>query len=152
MDTSNPENYVGYCGIFCNACGIRQGKIKNAVEDLRKIIASYGFDKIMPELSEWEPSLKHYKEFEQVMDGLVKFFGECPSCLEGGGDPNCKVRSCAQEKNLRTCVECIEAKDCENLAPYRKYYEEALKAFKENDIKKYAEEMQKKVDNGYCIS
>lgn len=148
---SNPENYVGYCGLYCNACGIRQGKIKNAVANLRQVIESYGFDKIMPELSKYEPSLKHYKEFERVMEGLVKLFGGCPGCLEGGGDPNCKVRTCAQEKTLRTCMECGDAKDCENLAPYRKYYEEALKVVKEHDLQTYAKAMQKKVDKGLSV-
>jgi len=149
METSNPADFVGHCGLYCNACGIRQGKIKNAVKNLHNIIASYGFDRIMPELSQWEPSFKHYNEFEQVMNGLVKLFGDCPGCLQGGGDPNCKVRSCAKQKNYRTCTECSEANNCENLAPYRKYYEIALKSIKQNDIRTYAEEMQKKVDKGY---
>ncbi|MCK4434643.1 hypothetical protein KAU92_04060 [Candidatus Bathyarchaeota archaeon] len=45
METSNPADFVGYCGLYCNACGIRQGKIKNAVDNLRNVIAAYGFDK-----------------------------------------------------------------------------------------------------------
>jgi hypothetical protein len=151
METSNPVDLVGYCGIYCNACGIRQGKIKNAVDNLRNIIASYGFDKIMPELSKYESSLEHYNEFEQVMNGIVKLFGDCPGCLQGGGDPNCKVRSCAKQKNYRTCIECGEAKYCESLAPYRKYYESALEVIKQNGIGKYAAGMQKKVDKGYSI-
>jgi hypothetical protein len=151
METTDPADLVGFCGLYCNACGIRQGKIKNAVDNLHNIIAGYGFDKIMPELSQWEPSLKHYSEFEQVMSGLVKLFGDCPGCLQGGGDPNCKVRSCAKQKGYRTCTECNEAIDCENLNPYRRYYEVALKSIKQNDIRKYAEEMQRKVDNGYSV-
>lgn len=149
MEKANLADLVGYCGLYCNACGIRQGKIRNAVENLRSTIASYGFDKIMPELSQWEPSLKHYNKFDQVMNGLVKLFGECPSCLQGGGDPNCKVRTCANQKNYRTCTECREAENCENLTPYRKYYEAAFKSIKQSDIKRYAEEMQRKVDEGY---
>lgn len=149
METTHPADFVGYCGLYCNACGIRQEKIKTAVKNLNNIITAYGFDKIMPELSQWEPSFKHYKEFEQVMNGLVKLFGDCPGCLQGGGDPNCKVRSCAKERNFRTCTECGDADNCEHLTPYRKYYEIALKNIREGDIKKYAEEMQKKVDEGY---
>jgi hypothetical protein len=149
MGRSKLADFIGYCGLYCNACGIRQGKIKNAVEDLRGVIASYGFDKIMPELSKYEPSFEHYDEFEEVMNGLVKLFGECPGCLQGGGDPNCKVRACAKEKKFRTCTECNEADNCEKLAPYRKYYEVACKGIKQKDIQKYAEMMQKKVEDGY---
>lgn len=151
MAKTDLSSLVGYCGLYCNACGIRQGKIKNAVNNLRNIIAVYGFDKIMPELAKWEPSFKHYDDFRQVMNGLVKMFGGCPSCLKGGGDPNCKVRLCAMQKGYRTCAECSEAETCEKLAPYRKGYglSLTLKTIKQKDIGRYAEEMQKKVDEGY---
>ena len=152
MTTTGASSFVGYCGLYCNACGIRQEKIKNAVNNLRGIIAHYGFDKMMPELAKWEPSFKHYSEFNQVMDGLVKMFGDCPGCLQGGGDPNCKVRKCAKEKNYRTCAECDEAETCEPLAPYRKGYKgltPAFKSIKQNGVTRYAEEMQKKVNEGY---
>jgi len=152
MAETDLSSLVGYCGLYCNACGIRQQKIKGAVDNLRGIVATYGFDKIMPELANWEPSFKHYKEFDQVMDGLVKLFGDCPSCLQDGGDPNCKVRSCAKQKGYRTCAECNEAENCENLAPYCKGYKgltQALQNIRQNGIDEYAEEMEKKVTKGY---
>jgi len=153
MATTDPSQFVGYCGLYCNACGIRQEKIKTAVNNLRSIIATYGFDKILPELANWEPSFKHYEEFNRVMDGLVKMFGDCPGCLQGGGDPDCKVRACAKQRGYRTCAECNEAETCEKLTPYRKGYKglaPALQSVKQNGIGRYAEEMQKKVDEGYC--
>ena len=151
MAETDPSSLVGYCGLFCNACGIRQGKMKTAVNNLRDILATYGFDKIMPELSRWEPSFKNYKEFDQVMDGLVKMFGDCPGCLQGGGDPNCKVRSCVKQKGYRTCAECSETETCEKLAPYLRGYglTAALQSIRKKDIQSYAEEMQRKVDGGY---
>jgi hypothetical protein len=151
MATTDPANFVGYCGLYCNLCGIRQEKIKTTVNNLRDIIAAYGFDKIIPELTKWEPSFKHYNEFDQVMDGLVKMFGGCPGCFQGGGDPNCKARSCAKQRGFRTCAECDEAEICENLAPYRKGYKgllPGLQSIRQNGIGRYAEEMQKKVDDG----
>jgi hypothetical protein len=151
MAETDPTNLVSYCGLFCNACGIRQGKIKTAVNNLRDIIAVYGFDKLMPELAEWEPSFRHYNEFYQVMDGLVKMFGSCPGCLQGGGDPNCKVRSCTKQKGYRTCAECSEAEACETLAPYREGYglATALQSIRQDGIEGYAQKMLKKVDEGY---
>ena len=152
MTETGTSGFVGYCGLYCNACGIRQQKIKNAVTSLRGIIAHYGFDKMMPELAKWEPSLKHYAEFDQVMNGLVTIFGDCPGCLHGGGDPSCKVRTCAKEKAYRTCAECNEAETCEFLAPYRKGYAVlnlALQNIKKNGVEKYAEEMQRNVNKGY---
>ena len=154
MAETDLASLVGYCGLYCNACGIRQGKIKTAVNNLRDIIAVYGFDKMMPELAKWEPSFKHYDEFNQVMDSLITMFGGCPGCLQGGGDPNCKVRSCTKQKGYRTCAECNETETCEKLAPYREGYglTPALQSIKQNGIKGYAEEMQRKVDEGYSYT
>ncbi len=152
MATADPANFVGCCGLYCNACGIRQEKIKIAVNNLRGIIAHYSFDKMMPELAKWEPSLKHYTEFDQVMNGLVKLFGDCPGCLQGGGDPSCKVRECVKKKGFRTCAECDLAATCEPLTPYRKGYKglaPALQNIKQSGIGRYAREMQKKVGKGY---
>jgi len=47
----NPRSLVSYCGLYCGACGIRQGRIKQAIENLRKMLGAYGFDKITPELA-----------------------------------------------------------------------------------------------------
>lgn len=149
MDATDFVNYIGYCGLYCNACRIRQGKMKEAVNNLRDIIASFGFDKIMPDLAKWEPSFQHYDGFKQVMDGLVKTFGYCPGCLENGGSPDCKIRSCAKQKGYRTCTKCAEAKSCQKLEPERKHFELALQTINESGIKDYAEKMQKKVDKGY---
>jgi len=155
MTTTDLANLVGYCGLYCNACGIRQEKIKTVVNNLRDIISAYGFDKMMPELAKWEPNFKHYKEFNKVMEGLVKMFGDCPSCLQGGGDPNCKVRICAKQKGYRICAECSETEICEYLAPYRKGYKgltSDLRTVKQKNIEKFDEGMQKKVDEGYSYT
>ena len=52
----SPKNLVGYCGLYCGACGIHQGKIKQAVENLQKTISPYGFDKFTSKLAEYEPA------------------------------------------------------------------------------------------------
>jgi hypothetical protein len=149
MVATDTVNSVAYCGLYCNACRIRQEKVKEAVTNLRDTIASFGIEKSVPELANWEPSFKHYDEFKQVMDGLTKIFGYCAGCLENGGDPNCKVRLCARQKGYRTCSVCTEAQSCQKLNPYRKYFEPALQSIKESGIKDYAEKMQKRVDEGY---
>ncbi|MCK4953697.1 DUF3795 domain-containing protein, partial [Candidatus Bathyarchaeota archaeon] len=106
---------------------------------------------MMPELAMKDPSFKHYNEFDQVLDGLVKLFDGCPGCFQGGGDPNCKARSCAKQRGFRTCAECDEAETCENLAPYLKGYKgllPGLQSIRQNGIGRYAEEVQKEVDEG----
>lgn len=144
---SDPTGLVGYCGLYCEACDIYQGAFKERVEQLRDIIKRYGFDKAMPELTKWEPSFKHYKEFESVLDGLIKMFGSCPSCLGDGGDPDCKVRQCAKQKGYTTCAECNEAFTCEKLKPYLN--KETLERIREIGVASWAEKMHEKVNTGF---
>jgi hypothetical protein len=145
----NPKNLVGYCGLYCGACGIYQGKIRQAVENLRKIIGYYGFDKISADLAKWEPAFQHYREFEGVLDGLVKIFGECPACVAGGGDPSCAIRECCKPRGYTTCAECAEMGTCEKLQRYP-FDKGELQKIKSMGINKWVEEMQKKVARGYC--
>lgn len=146
----NPENLMGYCGLFCGACGIYRGKIKQAVENLRGVIGAYGFDKIASELAKWEPAFQHYAEFEDVMNGFVKIFGGCPSCIKSGGDPNCAVRECCKQKAYATCAECADVEKCEKLRRYGPRALEGVRKIRAEGIGKWAEEMEKKVDAGYC--
>jgi len=146
----SPRELVGYCGIFCGACGIYQGRIKEAVENLRKVIGAYGFDKIGPELAKWNPAFKNYAEFEQVLDGFIKLFSECPGCVVGGGNPDCVIRPCCSPKKYATCIECVEMDTCEKLLREVGSLEN-LKRIKAAGVDKWAKEMQKKVEAGYCM-
>lgn len=145
----NTKKLVSYCGLYCGAYGIRQGRIKQGVENLRKVICAYGFDKIAPELAKWEPSMQHYPEFEEVMNGLVKLFGECPGCVEGGGDPGCAIRTCCKQKAYAICVDCADMDKCEKLERYGQA-SRRLQEIKTKGVENWAERMQKKVAKGYC--
>jgi hypothetical protein len=145
----NPMDLVGRCGLYCGACGIRQGKIKQAVENLRKVTSTYGFDKAAPELAKWEPAFQHYKEYEEVMNGWVRMFGTCPSCIKGGGDPGCAVRTCSTQKGFVTCAECGEMDTCAKVKQYGPRAIEGLHKIKALGVDKWASEMQKKVSAGY---
>ncbi len=144
-----PRELVGYCGLYCGACGIRQGRIRQAVENLRKVVSAYGFDKAAPELAKWEPAFGHYAEFEKVLDGFAKLLGNCPGCVAGGGDPGCVVRQCCKQKAYATCAECGEMDTCEKLARSPSGLED-LRRIRVVGAGRWAEEMQKRVDAGYC--
>ncbi|MEM4703655.1 MAG: DUF3795 domain-containing protein [Candidatus Bathyarchaeia archaeon] len=143
------KNLIAYCGLYCGACGLYQGKIKQAVENLRGIMATYGFDKFASELARWEPSFRHYPEFEKVMDGILKLFSECPTCEAGGGPPACPIRECCKPKGYTTCVECPEMGTCEKVQQ-RDWITKRLKEIKEKGLENWAEEMREKVEKGYC--
>jgi len=142
------ESLVGYCGLYCGACGIYQGRIKQAVENLRKIMGYYGFDKIASELMTWEQSFQHYAEYEKVLDGIVKLFGECPGCVSGGGDPNCSIRQCCAPRGYATCAECGDLEECPKL--WRRGHMKELQRIRAMGVEEWARHMQKKVEAGYC--
>lgn len=147
--STNPKDLVGYCGLYCGACGIYQQRVTRAVENLRKVISAYGFDKITTDLAKWEPAFQHYPEFENVMTGLVKLFGSCPGCIQGGGNPECILRACSKQKTYATCAECNEMETCEKLQRYP-WAKGELRKIKKIGVDKWANEMQEKVAAGYC--
>lgn len=149
---AKPTDLIGYCGLYCGACGIYQGKIKTAVENLQNTIKAYGFNTIADQLANWEPAFKHHKEFEQVLEAYAKLFDECPGCIGGGGDPECKVRNCAKEKGYTTCTECKEMATCQHLEQWRKSpdFQQRMQRIKQVGAAKYAKEMEDKVKAGYC--
>jgi len=140
---------LGYCGLYCGACGIHQGRIKQAVENLRKTIYAYGFNKIAHELVKYEPAFQHYEEFEKVLDGFEKTFGECPGCFAGGGDPSCIIRLCCKQKGYAVCVECAEMGTCKKLLSQVGTLDN-LKRIKAKGKANWVKEMEKKVKLGYC--
>lgn len=118
------------------------------VENLRKVIGAWGFDKAAPELAKYDPVFKNYTEFEGVLDGFAKLLGECLGCVAGGGNPSCVIRQCCKQKNYSTCVECVEMDTCEKLL--REVGSINMKRIKALGVDKWAKEMQKRVDEGYC--
>ena len=143
------KELVGHCGLYCGACGIYQERIKQAIVNLRKVIGAYGFDKMASDLAKWEPAFVRYPEFESVLDGFARLLGDCPGCAGGGGDPRCAVRECCKEKDYAICVECMEFSSCEKLQRVVQSLD-GLRRIKAVGVDEWAEEMQKKVDAGYC--
>lgn len=53
--------------------GIYRGRIKLAVENLRKTIGAYGFDRIAPELVKWDPAFKNYGSSKELVSFLTSY-------------------------------------------------------------------------------
>ena len=82
------EEYLSYCGYRCDQCPGYHGNIESD-EDRRQVQA------------DWVKYYDYKAELEDV---------ECGGCGAdtGDGNPNCKVRPCAIEKNVATCAGCGE--------------------------------------------
>lgn len=109
-------------------------------------MGAFGFDKSYSELAKWEPAFKNYREFEEVLAGIVRLFGSCPGCAAGGGDPNCAIRDCCREKTYTTCADCPKLNKCE-VAQGRVQMEELMRISKMG-VKMWANEMQRKAGVG----
>jgi hypothetical protein len=118
---------------------------------LREVLDAYQLGEIAKEAKEWDPMLAHYPQFEEVLKSLMKMFGECSSCLEGGGPPSCAIRDCCKENGFSTCAECSKM-PCDKLQPQVQGYKghvAMLHKIKEIGKDRWAEEMEEKVKEGF---
>lgn len=102
-----------YCGLYCGACAIKNGQIRDAARSLQDMLNAYQYSEWAPMVAEYFPAVKGWNEFEGVMGWLMS--QDCPTCLGGGGNPDCAIRICAKEKGLAGCWECSED-PCDKLA------------------------------------
>jgi len=107
---------IGFCGLFCGDCPSHTGVIADLCRDLRKELRYYNFDKTAQSLA----TISFFKEFQkyqdcyEVLGAMVKL--RCRNaCRAGGGNPWCKIRKCAQKKNLNGCWECSDFESCDKL-------------------------------------
>jgi len=148
---SDESSLVGYCGLYCGACAIYQQMVKKRAEQLLEVLNAYQFREIAKEAKEWDPNLGHYSQFEEVLQSLMKMFGECPGCLTGGGPPVCLIRDCCKQNGFSTCAECNKM-PCDKLEPQIQGYTghlDMLRRIREIGTDKWAKEMESKVKEGF---
>ena len=139
-----------YCGLYCGACDIYQKRIGQHGGELKRILDAYKFD----EFAHLVPGLEDYKTFDKTLGTIVTFFGQCPNCQNGGGDPECKIRKCAKEKEYRSCVDCpsIPCDKFDLILGSNPRLRDDLKDIKEVGLDKWCQDQQVKVDKGFRYS
>jgi hypothetical protein len=115
-NTSNDENLIAYCGLYCEDCHGFNGKIPDLARDLRKELRASKYEKFAGFISNYSFG-KDFAEYEtcyKVLGAIVKF--RCrKGCKNGGGSPFCKIRKCAQKKEIEGCWLCNEFQTCKKL-------------------------------------
>jgi hypothetical protein len=101
---ANVESQIGYCGIWCGSCVAGNGVLRDLSARYEKLIRDYA-------VKEWAPKNFDFDEFLKGVASLKEIW-LCPGCIQGGGQDNCEIRSCAKNKNLAECSECIETQNC----------------------------------------
>lgn len=135
----NHAETIAYCGLYCAGCPNHLGTIANLARDLRKELRTYRFDKTAEVLGSlpFFKSFKNYDDCYEVLGAMVKM--RCKNtCRNGGGNPFCKIRKCAQKKKLMGCWECEVFETCEKLETLEPNHGKAhiknLKAIKKKGI------------------
>jgi len=137
---------VSYCGVCCGFCGV-QVRIPKMAEELKRFVEAYGY-------GEWIGHITQDFNFENFVKGLEWFANSgCPSCLQGGGMPNCEVRNCCTARGLKNCYFCEDFLKCEKLGYQKETYkiDENYRRIKEigyeNWLKEQEEKLRQSFDN-----
>jgi len=106
------KKYICYCGLYCENCAV-MAKVAPASKVLYAEMQKAGFEEII--------------NFIPGGDGFWAFLksmateGICVSCHEGGGNPACAVRVCAQKKGVEICAACASY-PCEKFEAFSEGY------------------------------
>ena len=106
------RKYACYCGLYCENCAVKV-KVEPAAKALYEEMMKLGFDKIMSFFPDGE-------KFWSFLKGMSTE-GVCISCKAGSGNPTCKVRQCAKEKNVEMCALC-ESYPCDYFTDFFEGY------------------------------
>ena len=101
-----------YCGLYCENCAVKV-KVEPAAKVLYDEMNKLGFEEIVSFFPDGEKFWSFLKN--------MTVQGVCNSCKAGSGNPACKVRVCAQEKNVEMCAFC-ENYPCNSLSELFKGY------------------------------
>ncbi len=97
------------------------------------------------------PGLEGYETFDKVLTNIITFFGQCPNCQKGGGNPECQIRICSKEKGYQSCAEC-DSFPCEKVQVIIDSYplaKDNILEIRKIGLEKWAQNQQEKVDNGF---
>ena len=91
-------------------------------------------------------------EFRNFMKGLDWFANSgCKGCLQRGGMPNCEVRTCCKEKDLRNCYSCGDFAKCEKLEYQKSTYKinESYDRISQMGYENWLKEQKEKASRGF---
>ncbi|MBO3797377.1 MAG: DUF3795 domain-containing protein [Thermoproteota archaeon] len=135
---------IGFCGVCCNHCGMRE-RIPEMARNLKRFIDAYGY-------AEWIRNVARGFDFDDLMKGLDWFANSgCPGCLKGGGMPRCEVRACCLQRGLNNCYFCEEFSGCEKLGYQKETYriEENYERIRQVGYVKWLREQERKTEENY---
>ena len=104
------DDLMAYCGLDCGQCFGYTKTISEAAKELRRTMRAEKMKQAWPSM----PFLGDYDSFKKSLDALAGI--RCKGCRDGGGNPWCKIRACAQKRGYESCAQCDEFESCQKLA------------------------------------
>ena len=91
--------YITYCGLYCRLCATA-GRIPRQAQALRDTMAKEGYEFFGHEIV-------GFTDFWGYLTRLSKQDQTCLGCRGGCGNPTCKIRQCARQREVEICpVDC----------------------------------------------
>ncbi|MEJ2250415.1 MAG: DUF3795 domain-containing protein [Candidatus Lokiarchaeota archaeon] len=105
------EKLVAYCGLYCGSCGwrFRFPILADALHEALEPMKDLFIDSM-----EQDKEKESFETFWEYLSDLgnIQSKSFCKEGLECG-NPECKIRLCAREKNIEVCIFCDEY-PCQN--------------------------------------
>lgn len=105
--------YVTYCGLHCKLCA-NLARIPPQASVLKNTMSREGYEFF------GEHCISNFREFWAVLSRLADP-ETCLGCRGGCGNPDCKIRVCAQEKGIDFCSLCKDY-PCDYIKELAKHY------------------------------
>ena len=137
------KNQIGCCGIWCGSCPGGNGVTQELTKRYEEFVK-------LSQIEKWAPKDFDFGEFMKGL-GSIQRMSLCPGCREGGGAPECTIRTCAKGKGYERCNECGQREDCKkfewleaNLPEIKKGLQQLKGKRKEDALEEWTSELARK--------
>jgi hypothetical protein len=139
------RDLVTYCGFYCKDCyvGNKPNSIPKLAGNLKSELEKVRYDKFAEYMA--QTMMEEFKNYDQCIKVLeiIELCGCQGPCKEGGGNPACEIKKCAQEKAIEGCWMCNDFESCKKYETLEIYHGNAnkknLQEIKRNGIKAFVE-------------
>jgi hypothetical protein len=115
------RKYTACCGLFCKDCIPSHEGFFATAKALAGELDALDFDRYAELKAERDGSFSDYARFRAYLSRVISL--RCPApCAEGGGKPDCAIRSCAGAKGYAGCWECADFVTCALLTPFETFH------------------------------
>lgn len=105
------ERLTSYCGLCCADCIPSHEEFFDLVNRLAEMLDELRFGHYAELKSEINEEFEEYPKFLSILQHIKGLRCASP-CQLGGGNPQCKIRLCAQSKRLKGCWQCQACSEC----------------------------------------